>query len=130
MTFSNIQTSVESIFATTEWTQNNISAYPANYQGKITGKEWVRVNTFPNNSDLFFKGERTYGQLVFNIFVPSGQGMIRALEISDLLKGLFERKTISGIQTTNSFITTKGIDEIDKGLFRVDYIVNFNNYTQ
>ena len=126
--FKEIQTNIESILGTSEWTQHNITAYPVNYQGKISGKEWVRLNVFSNNSSVLYNSERTYGQIVFNIFVPVGQGMIRATEISDILKGIFGRKIISGIQTTNSFITTKGIDEVDKGLFRVDYTVNFNNY--
>ena len=126
--FKEIQTNIESILGTTEWTQHNISAYPANYQGKIKGNEWVRLNVFPSNSNLYFNSERIYGQIVFNIFVPVGQGMVRATEIADILKNTFGRQTISGIQTTNSFITTKGIDEVDKGLFRIDYTVNFNNY--
>ena len=109
---------------------NGLNFYPANYQGKINGKEWIRLNVFPGNSEVLYNALRIYGQIVFNIFVPAGNGMIKSTEIADKINSVFGRKIISGIQTTNSFITTIGIDSVDKGLFRLDLTINFNNYTQ
>ena len=52
--------------------------------------------------------------------------MKRAYEIADILKNLLDRKEISGyLQTTNSFITTVGVDVKDSSLFNVNYTVNF-----
>ena len=66
------------------------------------------------------------GQVVCQVFVPSGAGMKRAYEICDILKGLLDQKVISGyLQTTNSFITTIGVDVMDSSLFNVNYTVNF-----
>ena len=126
VSISNINTAVESLFASTAWTSNNIKAYPANYQGKIDSNEWVRLNVLPFSSELSYNNDKTTGQIVCNIFVPSGQGVKRAYEIVDILKNLLDRNSISGyLQTTNSFITNIGVDQKDSGLYAVDFTVNF-----
>ena len=126
-TITQLLTSVENLFTTTEWTSHNIKAFPANYQGTISADEWVRVSVLPFSSELIFNQDvSANGQIVCQIFVPSGAGMKRAYEIADMLKGLLDRKVISGyLQTTNSFITTIGVDAKDSSLFNVNYTVNF-----
>jgi hypothetical protein len=126
-TITQLLTSVESLFTTTEWTSHNIKAFPANYQGELNADEWVRVSVLPFSSELIFNNDvSANGQIVCQIFVPSGAGMKRAYEIADILKNLLDRKVISGyLQTTNSFITTVGVDVKDSSLFNVNYTVNF-----
>lgn len=126
-TITQLLTSVESLFTTTEWTSHNIKAFPANYQGELKADEWVRVSVLPFSSELIFNNDVSVnGQIVCQIFVPSGNGMKRAYEIADILKNLLDRKVISGyLQTTNSFITTVGVDAKDSSLFNVNYTVNF-----
>jgi len=127
-TISQMLTAVEGLFASTAWTSNNIKAFPANYQGEIDADEWVRVSVLPFSSELAFKDVIANGQIVCQIFVPSGQGMKRAYEIADILKTLLDQEVISGyLQTTNSFITNIGIDTKDSGLFNVNYTVNFKS---
>jgi hypothetical protein len=127
-TISELLTAVEGLFASSSWTSNNVKAYPANYQGKIDSNEWVRVNVLPFSSELMFSELTANGQIVCNIFVPSGQGMKRAYEIADMLKTLLDRNSISGyLQTTNSFITNIGVDPKNAGLYSVDYTVNFRS---
>ena len=127
-TISNILTAVEGLFASTDWTSNNVKAYPANYQGNIDSNEWVRVNVLPFSSELAFSELSANGQIVCQIFVPSGQGLKRAYEIADMLKSLLDRNSISGyLQTTNSFITNIGVDPKNSGLYNVDYTVNFRS---
>ena len=127
-TNTEILTAVESLFASSSWTSNNIKAYPANYQGKLDGEEWIRVNVLPFSSNLTYNDTHITGQIVCNIFVPSGQGMKRAYEIGDMLKVLLDRKSISGyLQTTNSFITNIGIDAKNSGLYSVDFTVSFKS---
>ena len=126
-TITQLLTSVENLFTTAEWTSHNIKAFPANYQGTISADEWVRVSVLPFSSELVFNTEtKVNGQIVCQVFVPSGAGMKRAYEIADVLKNLLDRKVISGyLQTTNSFITTIGVDAMDSSLFNVNYTVNF-----
>tara|TARA_X000001036_G_C20587572_1_gene769375 strand:+ start:665 stop:1057 length:393 start_codon:yes stop_codon:yes gene_type:complete len=127
-TISQLLTAVEGLFASTAWTSNNIKAFPANYQGEIDADEWVRVSVLPFSSELAFKDVIANGQIVCQIFVPSGQGMKRAYQIADILKTLLDQEVISGyLQTTNSFITNIGIDTKDAGLFNVNYTVNFRS---
>ena len=126
-TITQLLTSVENLFTTTEWTSHNIKAFPANYQGELNADEWIRVSVLPFSSELIFNNDvSANGQIVCQIFVPSGAGMKRAYEIADILKNLLDRKEISGyLQTTNSFITTVGVDVKDSSLFNVNYTVNF-----
>jgi hypothetical protein len=127
-TISNILTAVESLFASSAWTSNNIKAFPANYQGEINADEWVRVSVLPFSSELAYQDVIANGQVVIQIFVTAGSGMKRAYQIADLLKILLDQKEISGyLQTTNSFITNIGIDPKDAGLYNVDYTVNFRS---
>ena len=127
-TISQLLTAVEGLFASTAWTSNNIKAFPANYQGEIDADEWIRVSVLPFSSELAFKDVIANGQIVCQIFVPSGQGMKRAYEIADILKTLLDQEVISGyLQTTNSFITNIGIDPKDSGLYNVNYTVNFKS---
>ena len=127
-TISQILTAVEGLFASSAWTSNNIKAFPANYQGEIDADEWIRVSVLPFSSELAFKDVIANGQIVCQIFVPSGQGMKRAYQIADILKTLLDQEVISGyLQTTNSFITNIGIDPKDAGLYNVDYTVNFKS---
>jgi len=127
-TISQLLTAVEGLFASTAWTSNNIKAFPANYQGEIDADEWIRVSVLPFSSELAFKDVIANGQIVCQIFVPSGQGMKRAYEIADILKTLLDQEVISGyLQTTNSFITNVGIDTKDSSLYNVNYTVNFRS---
>lgn len=127
-TISQLLTAVEGLFASTAWTSNNIKAFPANYQGEIDADEWIRVSVLPFSSELAYKDVIANGQIVCQIFVPSGQGMKRAYQIADILKTLLDQEVISGyLQTTNSFITNIGIDTKDSGLFNVNYTVNFRS---
>jgi len=127
-TISQLLTAVEGLFASSAWTSNNVKAFPANYQGEIDADEWIRVSVLPFSSELAFKDVIANGQIVCQIFVPSGQGMKRAYEIADILKTLLDQEVISGyLQTTNSFITNIGIDTKDSGLFNVNYTVNFRS---
>ena len=127
-TISNILTAVESLFASSAWTSNNIKAFPANYQGEINADEWVRVSVLPFSSELAYQDVIANGQIVIQIFVAAGSGMKRAYQIADLLKTLLDQEVISGyLQTTNSFITNIGIDTKDSGLFNVNYTVNFKS---
>ena len=127
-TISQLLTAVEGLFASSAWTSNNVKAFPANYQGEIDSDEWVRVSVLPFSSELAYKDVIANGQIVCQIFVPSGQGMKRAYQIADILKTLLDQEVISGyLQTTNSFITNIGIDTKDSGLYNVNYTVNFRS---
>ena len=129
MTFANTTREIEKLFNNADWKANNIKTFPQNYQGKIDDNEFVRVNVFQGNSILRYQGDQTVnGFVLCNIFVPVGQGVKRAHEIADLLNTLLSKKTISGVQLTNSFLTTVGVDTDNSGLFRLDYTINFNNY--
>ena len=127
MTHNEILTALNAVFADPAWTSENITTVPASYTGNIRGnKETVRVNILQMSSDLFYNGDRIKGKIVCNIFVPVTLGENRATQIADILDTLFKKKTISGIQTTNSLIKQTGIDKHKKSLYVVDYEVDFS----
>ena len=126
MTHNQILTSLNAVFADAAWTSENITTVPASYTGNIRGnKETVRVNIIQLGSDLFYNGDRIKGKIVCNIFVPVTSGENRATQIADILDTLFKKKTISGIQLTNSLIKQTGIDRHKKSLYVVDYEIDF-----
>lgn len=115
----------------------DVRVYPQNYQGTISTDEWVRLNILQGGSTQigYEKEQATNGQIICNVFVPVKAGLRRAMSIADRLDTILKNDSsfnsgniTSGIQTTNSFITTIGVDSVDSGLFRIDYTINFNQY--
>lgn len=130
-TYLGIVKSVEKVFANgfTVKTGDTIKVYPANYQGKISGNEWIRLNVLPEASVPMYGGQRTDVLININIFVPAGQGIRRAAEIADAIDALFLGNILDGdIQVTNSYLTTLGVDPINKGLYRIDWNGSFRKY--
>ena len=127
--FTDILTSVEALFVDPLTVDGNtVPVYPTNYVGQINDTEWVRLNVFTFNSELQFSGQFSTGQVVCNIFVPTGMGVRRATAIADALDSMLSRKIISSIQTFNGFIQNVGVDPVNKGLYRIDLITNFTNF--
>lgn len=127
--FTNILTTIEELFSTPLTIDGDtVPVYPTNYQGQISDTEWVRLNVFTFNSELTFGNESSNGQIVCNIFVPTGLGVRRATAIADALDSKLSRKVIASIQTLNGFINNVGVDQVNSGLYRIDLVINFANY--
>lgn len=133
--FTDVRTDLEEVFASTEWTSENIQAFPANFAGGTAQHdEFVIVETVPgkltNRRNRSYQNVHTVsGQYIVQIYVRTGTALVRPMEIADILDNLLNSKRLtSGTQTGIPVVDVIGTDTDDKSLYRVDFIVNFTKY--
>ena len=127
--YRNVQTDIEGVFATSNWTGNGIQAYPSNYQGGSFADEFVKVEIIPGRPLLTYGSPGVQGQVIIQIYTRAGDGISRSIQIADILDTLLQVQTLpSGTTTGTSSITFLGIDSQDNSLFRADYSVSFRRY--
>ena len=129
-TYTDLLSSIDSVFASDEWGATNVPAYPNNFTPKKIPNEFVRYEVIASG-----KGEREYGEsdhksgvIICQIFVPTNEGPRRLYELADVLKGLLARKIISSTQVYDGILSIQGADKDDPSLFRADYSLTFNSF--
>jgi len=127
--FDNVLDDIESVFASTAWTSNNIDVYPDNYQGTISDEtEFCRLNVMPSNSENYQYGgfKQLSGLMAVKIFVSAGEGQSRIMEISDSLDDVFQNKKLTrGTELSTSYLNVEGLDPSNKALYSASYIIPF-----
>lgn len=128
--YSNIQTDIEDVFASTDWTAHSIKAIPSNYSGNVDATEFVRLNIIhggtANNS---YGGSSIRGMIRIDIYVQSGKGEGRANAIADILDDLFQaHQFANGTQSGYSTLNAVGNDTDNPSLYRVNYSIPFTYY--
>jgi hypothetical protein len=130
--YDNVLDDIESVFASSAWTSNNIDIYPDNYQGTIsTETEFCRLNVLPSSSSQFaYGGIKSLGGLVaIKIFVKAGEGQSRIVAISDILDiSLENKKLTNGTELATSYLNVEGLDPSNKSLYSASYIIPFTIY--
>lgn len=127
--YSDIQKDIEGVFAGSNWTGNNVSAYPANFVGGNFGDEFVKLEIIPSRPLPNYGKAGNRGQVIVQIYTQAGKGPSRTYEIADLLDSELQNKTFTnGTQTGTSSLSILGIDNDDKSLFRGDYQISFIKY--
>jgi len=126
--FAEIISDVEGIFGTTAWTSKNIQTYPANYSGAYTN-EFIKLEVIPSRPLNYYGNLSIQGQAIIQIYVQTGLGVRRIMEIADHLDDVLQAKTLSnGTQTGTSALSFLGVDPDDNSLFRADYTISFKKY--
>jgi hypothetical protein len=126
--FSEVIEDIEGIFGTSSWTSKSIQAYPANYSGAYTN-EFVKLEVIPSRPLNIFGNLSVQGQVIAQIYVQTGLGTRRIMEIADHLDDVLQAKTLSnGTQTGTSALSFLGVDPDDNSLFRADYSISFKKY--
>ena len=130
--FDNVLDDIESVFASSSWTSNNIDVYPDNYQGTISDEtEFCRLNILPSASNrLAYGGKKELsGLIAVKIFVSAGEGQSRIMEISDSLDNVLQHKKLSnGTELHTSYLNVEGLDPSNKALYSASYIIPFKIY--
>ena len=127
--YRNVQSDIEGVFATTQWRDNRIQAYPSNYQAGSFADEFVKIEIIPGRPLTTYTRPGIQGQVIIQIYTRAGNGITRSVEIADILDTILQVQTLpSGTQTGTSSISFLGIDAQDNSLFRADYSVSFRNY--
>lgn len=118
------------VFGTAAWLAEDIKTIPSNYIGGNLGSEYIRVNVMTSGAGININS--LSGQLIIDVFVPSGEGMLRATDIADTLdKYLVGKMFISGsdsVQLGNSTFSSTGLDAANRALYRYRYTMSFNFY--
>ena len=126
--FDSIQKSVMSIFGAASWTSNSIKTFPENFVGSVPENEYIRINILPHGEGINLNS--VSGVLMIDVFVPSGEGILRRGQIADLLDVQLVGKVITSsggiIQFGKSSMSSEGVDKDNPSLFRSIYTVPFN----
>jgi hypothetical protein len=130
--YDNLLDDIEAIFASSNWTDNNINIYPDNYQGTIdTENEFCRLNILPSSSEYYSHGgnKQLEGIIVIKIFVKAGEGQARLMAISDILDATLQSKHLTnGTKLETSYLNVEGLDPSNKSLYSARYIIPFKLY--
>jgi hypothetical protein len=129
-TYRQLLTSVDKIFASSDWQGQGISAYPANYWPQTNPDEFVIYEIIPSSIALqeYQKPQYKGGLIILQIYTRANQGLARTTEIADILNDLFERNMTDNTQLYDGVLSVKGIDKDDTSLFRADYSLQFNSF--
>jgi hypothetical protein len=130
-TYTQIISGVEALFASSDWTNNNVKAFPADYNGNRDLPEFVTISVLLSNSEKQYGGGKgaTEGMFYLEIYTASGQGQRRPFEIADMLDSLLEMKTLLGaVETQTSTVGNPATDTANDSLSRTEYLVPFKTY--
>lgn len=128
-----LQTDIYSIFATSAWIAEAIKTVPENYVSTALGNEYIRVSIVSSGVDNQGPLCSANGQLIIDIFIPAGNGALRAVRIADKLDTYLAGKTFKiapsgNTQLGRSALTFMGVDKADSSLYRASYSINFNYF--
>jgi len=127
--FNNVLTDINSVFADSSWTSNNIDIYPDNYQGTLADEnEYLRLNVMPNSSQYFTHGgeKNLSGMVAIKMFVKAGEGQSRLMAIADILDNVLQSKRLTnGTELGTSYMNVEGLDPANKSLYSASYIIPF-----
>ena len=127
--YTDVISDVEGLFATSAWTSNNISAFPANYRVPANTSEFVKIEVLPLRSNSDYGRFGLEGIIYIQTYVQANNGIRRLMEIADLLDIILQNETLgNGTQTRESSLNILGLDKDNPELFRADYQVEFINY--
>jgi len=130
--YDDVLSDIESVFASTAWTDNNITIYPDNYQGAIsTQDEFCRLNVLPSSSNNYaYGGDKSLeGLVAVKIFVKAGEGQSRLMAISDILDTVLQNKRLTnGTELGTSYLNVEGLDPSNNSLYSARYIIPFKLY--
>lgn len=124
-----IQDSIYKFFASPEFAISvGLRAYPANYQGEIAEKEFLRFHILgPRVTKAHHAaGKRYEGSLIISFLSPAGQGDKRSYAVMTQIARMLDTKTFPDtLSFSTGSINNYGLDSVNKSLWRVDYTNNF-----
>lgn len=129
--YTNLNKIINSVFASPAWVAENIATYPSNMSIPVGITTAIRVNIVASRSNLLNFPKSVSGQLVIDIFVPSGDGPKMANAVSDTLDRHLSGKTLTDAGSTQlleSTLVDLGDDDANKSLRRFKYSISFNYY--
>jgi len=127
--YTGIQKDLDEVLGANQsyWSANNILVSPANV--RVDGNYDVllvpEVLASAMN-DHSFQGIGVRGLIIIQIYTKVGIGSLKGFEVADYLDTILQNKTLSrGTKTSTSYVNTKGVDNADTSLYRMDYELPF-----
>jgi len=127
--YTNLDSDIFSVFASTAWKTEKISVYPANFVKQDPGAEFVRVSIIPSGYGVNLNS--VSGVLIADIFTLAGEGPKKSSTIADRLDFFLCGKTKSSstgksVQFFSSTLSPSGADKDNRALYRATYTIPFN----
>lgn len=129
--YTNLNKIINSVFASPQWVSENIVTYPSNMSIPTGITAAIRVNIVAARGSLVSFPKSVAGQVIIDIFVPSGDGPKQVNTISDTLDKYLSGKTLTdagSVQLMESTLVDLGDDDANKSLRRFKYSISFNYY--
>lgn len=131
--YDSLNKDIFSIFSSIGWATESIKTFPENFVGTTVGNEYIRVSILSSGSDRKGPQDSVFGQLLIDIFYPSGQGTARAINIADRLDNYLACKTLVGSENGNtqmgvSTLSHMGVDKANASLYRSLYTISFSYF--
>jgi len=128
---------IESVFRNLANGPDNLTIFPANYQGDIVknGKPAREYNIFsilPADSNNYAYGgdsKNITGVVAIKMFVPAGEGQVKLMKVADKLDTVMDNKRLAhGTQLGTSYINIEGLDPYNESLYSGSYFIPFTIY--
>jgi len=133
--YETLHNDIYSIWASANWSNENIKTFPENFIGQVPNKEYIRVSILPSDRSMDTSYQHlgsVSGQVMIDIFVPAGKGPIRASQIADRLDAYLVGKSVQSGQGLTQFQTSTlsnfGFDKANASLFRAIYTIPFTYF--
>lgn len=129
--YSQLQTDIFSLFASSSWKAENIKTFPQNFIAMKAGTEFLRINILPGSSGINVNS--VSGIVIIDIFISAGTGPKRAFLIADKLDSYVGGKYLphgngTATQFGSSSLKALGNDTDNPSLFRFSYEIPFNYF--
>jgi hypothetical protein len=128
--YSELMSSFDSVFSTTEWTSVGLPAFPANFFPSTYPDEFIRYQVVPSEEGVEEYGRNLYksGFFIVEIYAQSNKGPKRIYEIASVIEDYFANRSFMKTQVSSGTLQVVGIDKDDTSLFRADYSLKFNSF--
>lgn len=127
--YTSVHTDIFSVFASTAWINEDITALPENFTGSPNMNEYVRVTIVPARDISQYSDPHFIGGIVsIDIFTQFGLGPARSHEIAGILDNYFSATIVGSTQFSPSTLSPYGRDRDNPSLYRSIYTIKFSHY--
>lgn len=125
--YASLESDVFSVFAATEWKNEKITTFPANFNPAKNPDEFIKVDILASGRGININS--VSGLMIVEIFTPANKGPKRSLEIADILDKHFAGKSFhigsGSTQFLQSNLRTIGTET---AFYHSSYSIQFNFY--
>jgi len=129
-TYSEILSSFDSVFASSEWASQLVPTFPANFYPNNLPDEFIKYEFITEGEGEEEYGDVNYkaGLFIVQIYTQANKGPKRVYELASAVENQLSRNFLNSTQTYGGNLAIVGIDKDDISLFRADYSLKFNSF--